>query len=118
MSSWSSTGGEAAGATQLFVGEVLHTDEEAAAVAFAAGPGFDALVDGAPAAQVEVTDAEVGAVSVLEGLGQGVAEVAVDVVEDAGIGGIVPLMAGCAVYCNGSVMTLARTAAVSAFTVC
>ena len=42
------------------------------------------LVDGIPAAQVEVADAEVGAVGALQGLGQGVAEVAVDVVEDAG----------------------------------
>ena len=76
--------GEAACAAQLFVGQVLHTDEEAAAAVFAAGPIFDVPVDGAPAAQIEVADAEVGAVGVLEGLGQGVAEVVVDVVEDAG----------------------------------
>ncbi|MDE0079226.1 MAG: hypothetical protein OXO50_17030 [Caldilineaceae bacterium] len=64
--------------------KALQTDEEVAAVAFAARPGFDVLVDGDPTALVEMANAEVGAVGILEDLGQAVAEVVVDVVEDAG----------------------------------
>ena len=49
---------------------------------------IEVLVDGTPAAQVEVADAEVGAVGEFQGRGQGGAEVAVDVVEDAGHRGV------------------------------
>ena len=62
MSIRSSPCSEAQGCAQLVLRQALHADQQAAAVALAAGPALDEVVELLPAAQVEVADAEVGAV--------------------------------------------------------
>ena len=57
---------EAVGEAQFVLGEPLHADEEAALRALAARPLFDQAVNRFPAAQIEVADAEVGALGDLE----------------------------------------------------
>lgn len=52
-------------AAQSYVGEALPTDVEAAAAACAVRPGFEVQVGRAPAAQVEVANAEAGALGPL-----------------------------------------------------
>ena len=79
---------------QVVLGKPLHADEQAAALAIAAGPAFDGLVELLPAAEVEVADAEVGAVGDLDGVQQGGEEGLLDVVEDAGHGDAFPWALG------------------------
>ena len=61
----------------------MPTSKTAAGVV-RAGPVVDEAVDLAPAAQVEVADAEIGPLGDLEGLGEGREKAGFDVVEDAG----------------------------------
>ena len=73
------------GLLQLLLREPLHADEQPAAVAQPAGPAVDQFVDLLPAAQVEVANAEVGAVAFwLADSCSAVRERLVDVVEDTG----------------------------------
>ena len=74
---------EAEEGLQVLLGKPLHADEEAAALAVAPGPIVDGPVELFPAAQVEVADAEVGALRDLQSLQQGFEEGLLDVVEDA-----------------------------------
>jgi hypothetical protein len=71
---------------QLVVGEGLHSHEQAALRPFTAGPLLDTAVYFPPAAQIKITDAEVGAVSQVERLAQVGQQVLVDVVVDIGHG--------------------------------
>jgi len=80
-------GEEAVGEPQLVLGEPLHADEQAALGPGAARPLFDEAVNGFPAAQIEVTDAEIGTVRDLEGISQRRKEFQGNVVKDAGHGG-------------------------------
>ena len=50
-------GREAVGLAELVLGETLHADEEPALVSGPAGPVVDEVVDGFPAAEIEVADA-------------------------------------------------------------
>ena len=74
---------EAIGEPQLVLGEPLHADEEAALGPLAARPLFDQGVDRFPAAQIEIADAEVGALGDLERVPERWQEVGGDVVKDA-----------------------------------
>src|SRR5262249_34020164 len=78
---------EAKEGVEVVLGEALHADEQAAALTFAARPALDSGVELLPSTEVEVADAEVRAVGDFQGFAQGVAEVLLDVVEDARHGG-------------------------------
>ena len=62
----------------------LHSNQETALCSLAARPLFDETIYSFPAAQIEVADAEVGAVRDLERIPQRRQEVQGDVVKDAG----------------------------------
>ena len=81
---------EGAAAPRQTVGEAyplvrqpLHADEQPAASPGAARPSFDVFVDGAPAAQIEIADAEIRALGHGQGLRQRGEQVLFDVVEDS-----------------------------------
>ena len=66
---------------ELVFGQSLHADQEPAAVAFASGPSLDEAVDSFPTPEIEVADAEVGAIRYLYRLLQGRKQREIDVVE-------------------------------------
>jgi hypothetical protein len=73
----------AQGLVQFCLRQTLHAHQQAAAVSIAAGPALDELVNLLPAAEVEVADAEIGAIGQGERLAQGREQGLVDVVKDA-----------------------------------
>jgi hypothetical protein len=79
---------EAVSEAQVVLGEALHADKETALDTLAARPLFNQGVDRFPAAQVEIADAEVGALGDLERVPQRGQEVGGDVVKDAGHCGV------------------------------
>jgi len=68
---------------QVLGGEPLHPDEETAAMTGAAGPPVNFLVDLLPAAEVEVTDAEIRTIGKLKSLLENGEKRLLDVVENA-----------------------------------
>ena len=71
------------GEAYLLVRQPLHADEQPAASPGAARPSFDVLVDGAPAAQIEIADAEIRALGHGQGFRQRGEQVLFDVVENS-----------------------------------
>ncbi len=68
-----------------FVGwQTLHSDEQPTAMSIAPGPVFDLLVDLLPAAQIEISDAEITPLTERERLTQGREQRLLDIVEDSG----------------------------------
>jgi hypothetical protein len=65
------------------LGQTLHSDEETAAITFAAGPAFDVAGDLFPGSQVEIADAKVCPVGKVDRLAQGGQKLLFDVIEDA-----------------------------------
>src|SRR3990172_10977360 len=72
----------AKGLPQLFLGRLLHSDEEAAAFFARAGPALDVTVQQLPSAQVEVADTEVRALGYLKSILQPFNDVGLDIVKD------------------------------------
>jgi len=68
---------------QLVLWHLLHADEQAAAVALAAGPILDGFVQLSPSTEVEIPDAEVATVTKPERLLQGRQKSLLNVVKDA-----------------------------------
>src|SRR5205807_7033777 len=60
----------------------VHADQQPATLPLAAGPGIDVLVELLPAAQIEIANAEIGALRDLERLAQGRQQALLDIVED------------------------------------
>ena len=85
---WSSLRQKAVGEAQFVLGEPLHADQETALGTVAARPLLDQGVDRFPAAQIEVADAEIGALGDFERVPQGWQKIGGDVVEDAGHVGV------------------------------
>ncbi len=70
------------GRAELLLRRPLHPDQQPTALPLPAGPPLDAGVELLPAAEVEVPDAEVGALGDVQRLLQGRQERLIDVVED------------------------------------
>jgi len=75
---------EAVGFAQLLLRQPLHAHKKAALLARAARPLIHKVVDRLPTAQVEVADAEIGAVGDFERRPQRRKQVDLNIVEDAG----------------------------------
>ena len=73
---------EAENLAQFVFRLLLHADQQAAAALLVALPALHQAIDGAPAAQVEIADAEIGALGYPERILQGFEQFVFDIVED------------------------------------
>ena len=72
----------------LFGVELLHADQQAAAMSLAPRPAIDQIRQVAPATQIEVADTEISPLTHRQGIPQGRQQGLVDVVENSGHGAI------------------------------
>ena len=94
--------GQAHGGAEVFFRKRLHADQQSAAVAFAAGPPLDVIMEFPPSAKIEITDTKVRTVADGKRFLQSRQQRLVDVVKDTWHeSGVLSLCVFCGVQRHG-----------------